>query len=50
MEFMPLTLVEVVAVEREAVSAVVVIEARMEIMPEEAAPVAEHKLLLMALT
>ena len=47
---MPLTLVEVAVVERVAVSAVVVIEARVEITPEEAAPVAERKLLLTALT
>jgi hypothetical protein len=40
---MLLTLVEVVAVERVAVSAVVIIEARVEITPEEAAPVAEHR-------
>jgi hypothetical protein len=47
---MPLTLVEVAVVERVAVSAVVVIEARVEITLEEAAPVVERKLLLMALT
>jgi hypothetical protein len=34
---------EVMAVERVAISAVVVTEARVEIMPEEAAPGAEHK-------
>jgi hypothetical protein len=50
MEFLPLTLVEVAVVERMAISAVVVIEAHVETMPEEAAPVAEHKLLLTALT
>jgi hypothetical protein len=47
---MPWTLVEVAVVERVAVSAVVVIEARVQTTPEEAAPVVEHKLLLMALT
>ena len=50
MEFTPLTLVEVAAVEHVAISAVVVIKARMETMPEEAAPVVERKLLLTALT
>ena len=46
----PLILVEVAAVERVAVSAVVAIEAHMEITLEEAAPVVERKLLLTALT
>jgi hypothetical protein len=49
MEVMPLTLMEVVAVERVAVSAVMVIKACVEIMLEEAAPVVECKLLLTAL-
>jgi hypothetical protein len=41
---------EVAAVERVAVLVVVVIEARVEITPEEVALVAEHKLLLTAST
>jgi hypothetical protein len=41
---------EVAVVERVAILAVVVIEAHMEIMLEEVALVAQHKLLLTALT
>jgi hypothetical protein len=48
--FTPLTLVEVAAVERVAVLVMAVIKARVGIMPEEVALVAEHKLLSTALT